>query len=141
MDDLKYRAREDRHKLLIDQTVASFPGVQKAGFWPAMRTLYEELDLEFQKYPFNPDAFKVDRESKTVEIHEAVVTHAPTERCLCCMGWIWFDLDNALWGTKLFLHRYDQVTPAEVDLSYWYTRTLLDDVDDPGADSLEEAAA
>lgn len=116
---------------MIAGLLANIPGLQKRGFWRTVIALAEEpqIDVELRKREFLPDAFRIDRESCVIEIHEAVNTHPPKRRALMAMGMLWYDFDSGGWGeeqwdVKLFLHRNDTLTPAEVDLGFWWMENV-----------------
>lgn len=125
-----YPDGRSKHKVLIEHMCDEIPGLQSTGFWPSVKNLLDELDIEFKRLPFNPDAFRVDRENTTLEIHEAVITHSPRDDALRAMGSLWFDFDCAHWDVKLFIHRLDTTTPAEVELAFWYFDWLRECVED-----------
>lgn len=117
---------QTRHKALIAKIVASDEGFQDSGFWAAMRSLSDEIDGDLpDKLSFIPDVFRISRHGKTVEIHEAVITHAPSLPALIEMGWLWFVFDGGGWDAhgwklRLFLHYPTAKDPSEVILSEYY---------------------
>jgi len=116
-------------------------GAETKRFWPAIEDLArcEGWWDAPRVQPFRPDAFKIDRANQTIEIHEAVITHPPTEKTLLSMGSLWFALDSEEWDLKLFLHRPDDLTPAEISLCHWYYQ-LLDQAAPVFAIDVSEAA-
>lgn len=125
MAGTNYPRSQERHKQLISSIVLKH-GAETKSFWKAIRTLSEQEDWwePPREQPFRPDAFKIDREASTVEIHEAVVTHPPSRNGLLCMGAFWFAMDCESWDVRLFLHRADQVAPTEINLCHWYLEII-----------------
>ncbi|WP_156370296.1 hypothetical protein [Novosphingobium sp. Leaf2] len=116
---------QHRHKQLIGSIVGA-TGAETKCFWRSIRELTTEegwWDAP-REQPFRPDAFKIDRHARTVEIHEAVVTHPPSRKTLLSMGAFWFAMDCEEWDVLLFLHRPDQTRPAEINLGNWYYEAL-----------------
>lgn len=116
---------QQKHAELID-AIVEMHGAETKQFWPAIADLAESegwWDAP-RGQPFRPDAFKIDRTTQTIEIHEAVITHPPSEKTLLSMGSLWFALDSEEWDLKLFLHRPDDIAPAEISLCHWYYQLL-----------------
>ena len=125
MDDTHIFRSQDRHKSLLAH-MAQYRGLETKGFWKSLDRLAEDEDWfeAHRKQPFRPDAFKIDREARVVEIHEAVVTHPPSRRALLSMGCLWFDLDCEEWDLCVYLHRADQIAPVEIDMLHWYLQVV-----------------
>ena len=127
-----------RHTALIADLVASHPDMQTKGFWRAVRSLADELGAEIWDHRFRPDAFRINRETQTIEIHEVVVSHDLPRRTLQMMGMFWFDWDcegDHDWLPTLWVHR-EGAKPQEYDLCYWYHATVRDDALSPHEQAL-----
>ena len=116
-----------KHRAMIAALCESDPLIQTRGFWKAVERLAEELgywDLP-RKGQFRPDAYKVNRQTCELEIHEIVNTHDVTRHKMLEMGWLWGDMDaeSDEWRPVLFVHR-DGFPVLRVDLCDWYHRAL-----------------
>lgn len=103
--------------------------------------LADETGSEIRKHPFLPDAFRINRQTRRIEIHEAVNTHDVPARKLHIMGYFWFDWDAECgndWLPVLYIHKEGQTAPMQMDLCYWYydlLRTHRDGVQFEDADT------
>ncbi len=112
------------HTAAIDALIARTPGMQKKGFWNAVRDLSVELDneCELAKCAFVPDCYLINRETQRIEIHEIVNTSDLRPTKLYEVGYFWFQWDcecDHNWLPVLIAHR-EGAEPQEYDLCYWY---------------------
>lgn len=119
-----YSKTQIKHTAGINYLRDLVPGIETQGFWAALRQLGEEEDLDFTEQPFRPDAYRIDRAAKVVEIHEVVETHEPSVRVLRMMGLLYMDFDaEDEWCLKMYVHRRGY-PPVQADLFYWYLDCL-----------------
>jgi hypothetical protein len=110
-----------RHELAIRMLVNSDAGVHRNGLSVALAALVEEVDATPDCSPLRcrPDAYKIDRSSKTIVLFEVEDTNPITAGKLAELAafWMaWDDDDYDDWTVELHtVDRYGRVT-GQIDL-------------------------
>jgi hypothetical protein len=115
------------HELAIRSLVESDPRICRNGFTPAIRAAAEEAAREWYDedtvpVDIRPDAYLIDRETKTITLFEVgdwrLATHDKEAR----LGWFWFWWDSYApeWTLRCFaINRFGRFT-HEMDLCGFY---------------------
>lgn len=127
MDTASYSGQQVAHSAMIDALCSADPEVKRKGFWKAVIALSDDPEEPIIRRRFVPDAFKLNRDTMEIEIHEVVRTNDLTERKLKAMGWLWgdFDCEPTDWYPVLYVHR-EGYSPRRIDLCPWYYNALTD---------------
>ena len=100
---------QEKHSGMIDALAGSYPGMKRLGFWKAVGDLATELGCEVEtRKTFLPDAYRLNRETSEIEIHEVVRTHDLDHHKMKALGLMWEDWDCDAghdWLPVLYIHR------------------------------------
>lgn len=122
MDEPSYPRSQKLHKEDIQWLLDYQPDMQTERFWQAVKEIGDDFEGGFvSRISFRPDAYRIDRDLKVVEIHEVVMSHEPKVDLFHKVASLFLAFDgDEEWSLRMFVHRRGQ-TPTEVDLWYWYT--------------------
>lgn len=89
------------HEAFICNAVTEMQ-MQRRGFWPAIENIAQrEGWAEGYRLPFNPDAFSIDEEARTVTLVEVECRNPISPKKMGDLIGFWFHLDCEGWSAEL----------------------------------------
>lgn len=83
------------HQRMIADILRDYPGARVIGFQQALRALRDEIGAEDDIPPsFRPDAYRINRDTRDIEIFEVEVSCVLSPAKIAQLGDWWFDWDS-----------------------------------------------